>query len=234
MIEIDTRDLERVTRALAAFPSEQKKAMRNAINDTAFAILKREEREIQSSFDRPTRAVAKPFYVKKATTQKLEAAVQLKDRLQGGKIENTLKPHIPGSRPTRAFKGIEVGLRAQGKLQAGEYLVPARSFRLNQYGNITSATARKILADVQSGSGKYIWAEIRPRGRPPVRGVWDKRKLRSRQRGGNALVLVAVRRPSYDAKRFDFFRAGHDEARRVMPGLARDAIQHAWRRIARG
>lgn len=235
MISVTVDGLEQIQRALSAFPAEQKTALRNAINDTARDVLKREEREITSSFDRPTKIVQKAFFVEKATTENLTAKVRLKDRLQGGKIENTLKPHIPGGSNDRASKGLEVGLRAQGKLRADEYLVPSRSMRLNQYGNITGALARKILADVRTRGGKYTWAEIRSsRTGQAVRGVWLTSKLRRRQLDGKALIMVAVQRPSYTTKRFDFFGAGRREARRVGERHAREALSFALRRVAGG
>ena len=234
MISVRMDGLDRIQQALRDYPAEQKKAMRNAINDTARDVLKANEREITSSFDRPTKIVQKAFFVEKATTDSLTAKVRLKDRLQGGKIDNTLKPHVPGGSNDRASKGLEVGLRAQGKLRADEYLVPARSLRLNQHGNITGALARKILADARTQGGKYTWAEIRSRHGQIVRGVWLTSKLRRRQLDGKALIMVAVRRPSYSAKRFDFFGAGQREARRVGERHARTAIEFALRRVRLG
>lgn len=230
MINIQAEGLDDLQRALRHLASDQiPTALRNAINDTARDVMKREEQEIARVFDRPTRIVQKPFYVRPATKEDLTAEVRLKDKLQGGPIENTLKPHIPGFSPNRSSKGIEIALRAKGLVRSDEYLVPSRTMKLDQYGNITRAMAKRMIADVGATGGNrtYMWGEITPQSGRPIRGIWHLKRFQGRK--PNALMMLAVSRPSY-TKRFSFYDVGRREIERVMPRHAQTALEFALRR----
>ena len=237
-------ELKRAFRQLSE--SEAKTALRNTLNDSARDVLKREEREILAVFDRPTRIIQRAFFVQRASTSDLSAKVKLKDVFgqDGGAIANTLHPHIPGHPDTRNAKGMEVGMRAKGLLTKDQYLVPSRTMRLDRYGNITGATASKMLNDLwvfdnvagfDSNTGdaksKYIFGEIRPRGKQPFKGIFDTSRFLSGR--PNALMMLVINRSPKYKKRFDFYGVGQAEASRVMPGHAIEAIRFALARSFR-
>lgn len=231
MIEIDASSLEQLHAALRALAVEEiPTAMRNTLNDTAYDVLKVQEREIPRVFDKPVPVVQKPFFVQRATREVLTAKLRVKDRLQGGPIEKALEPHIAGFSPNRISKGLERGLRAAGLLGDDEYLTPTSAMALNQYGNITAPKARKMLNESKrySASNTYFWLRLRLRnGGREVAGVWDRKKFRNHEQ--KALLMQVAKRPSY-RKRYPFYDLGHAEANRVMPAHARLALEHALRR----
>ena len=247
MIDIRVDGLEDLHRALiTTFPNEIKTAMRNAINDTARDVMKREEQEIVSVFNRPTPKIQHPFFVAKATKTNLVAEVKIKDVYGrfGNAFPNTLKPHIHGYRTTREAKGMERALRHKGLLGSDEFLVPSRTMKLNQYGNIPGAMASKMLNDLWVFHGvpgydsdtserkrKYMWGEVTARNGRTTKGIWDSRKFLTHQ--PKALLMMVVKKHPTYTKRFDFFRIGQDEVKRAIKIHATSALQHAFRRNGR-
>ena len=247
MVTVRFDGLDRIQRALSRYPAEQRKAARNALNDTARDVQKRNQKEINRVFHRPTRIIQNAFYVKKATTENLQAEVKLKDVYgeSGRAIPNTLQPHIPGYSANRSAKGMEIALRSKGLLGSNEFLVPSRTMRLDSHGNVTGATASKMLNDLWvfsnvagfnsntgSARSKYIWGEIMPQGKPPIKGIWLTSRFLARKPGA-LMMLVVQGAPSY-GKRFRFFEIGNKEAKRQLPRHAQIAIEHALRRISQG
>lgn len=133
---------------------------------------------------------------------------------------NTLMPHIPGFASHRQHKGMERWLRGGGFLEPGQWLVPARTFKFNRFGNVPGPTAQKMLADVDAYSrtqyrapikktgpkkGKYIWGTLTSRRGRPFSGIFEVTGgNRNWERGRWKLQMVAVdKRPSYD-KRFNY------------------------------
>jgi len=203
--------------------SELPSAMRNTINDTAFAVLKQEEQEVRSVFDRPTPLVQRAFRVKrKATKENLSAEISIKDvfgRRGGSALPDALEPHIPGFPSTRQQKSFE-------RRWLGGYWVPSRTMKLDRYGNVPGPTIAKMLADTgqyrkvsgfdgttRAAKVRYGLFEI-----DGTLGVWDLARLRLRH--NNALMMLQVRKAPTYRKRFDFFGVAEREAGRIMPSIA--------------
>jgi hypothetical protein len=239
MFKITVQGLEDVRKRLQKFGDrEVQTAMRNAINDTARDSKARGEMEVMKVFDRPTPLVQRPFFVRRATLENLQAQVAVKNVFGrfGAALENALEPHIPGYPRTREPKGMERALRNAGLLGPNEWLVPSRSMRLNQYGNVPGSTASKMLNDMDAFGSvagfdsttkapkvRYVWGEV-----SGVKGIWLASKFR-RQQGGALQMLVVKNRPTY-SKRFRIVQVWERHAARVLPGHAQEAVRHAIRR----
>lgn len=247
MLKVSTDGVDAVRKALAGLARDEiPTAMRNLVNDTARDIIKREEQEIQRVFDRPTRLMQKPFWLsQKATKEKPTATISIKDVYgrRGRAIGNALEPHIPGYENIRESKGMERALRHRGLLGRNQYLVPSRTMKLNKFGNITGATASKMLNDIgafkgvagfesttKSSKAKYIWGTAKTRSGKTVTGIWIVSRWRNYQPA--ALAMVVVNKPPTYKKRFDFFGIANEHADKVMPKHARLAFEHAIRRRA--
>lgn len=218
-ITIDTRGLEAKFKRL--MKKEIPSAIRNTINDTMADVVRRERKEINRVFDKPTPYIAKSPAIKSKATKTMPVGEVW---LRGEK--NVLKPHIPGYKPNRSLKGVEKLLRGNGQLAANQYLVPSRTMRLNRYGNVSNQTLKKMVVDL-SGRGKrrgFIWGSVKGK-RGPVAGVWYSARWRMHQPGALALLAVNVE-PKYQ-KTFDFFGVGSRHARERIPYYAQKAIEQA-------
>lgn len=215
-ITVDTRGLEARFRRLKN--TEIPSAMRNTINDLMQDTVKRERKEIERVFDRPTPYIAKSPAVKtKATKTRFMGELWLRGE------NNVLKPHIPGYKPRRDLKAIENLLRGLGQLSSTQYLVPSRTMRLDRFGNVSPRTVRTMLGDLGGrGPGRqFIWGTVNGK-RGPVGGVWYAAKWRGRRPG--ALALLAVNAEPLYPKVFDFFGVGVRHARQRLPYFARRTI----------
>lgn len=239
MLRLDVSGLNELRARMRKFSRrEVETALRNTINDTARDVQKREEDEVAAVFDRPTPIVRRAFFVRKASRERLEAEVRIKDVFGnfGQAIPNTLEPHIPGFPATRNPKGMERALQRRGLMRRGQYLVPSRTMRLNRYGNVPGSTASKMLNDLgvfrgiagfNSSTGeaktKYLWGTA-----SGVTGIWLRTRFQRHQPGALQMLVVNTQ-PTY-RKRFKFYQVGRDHAAKVMPNHARDALAHAYRR----
>ena len=123
---------------------------------------------VRRSFDRPTPYTVNSTFVKPATPNNLVAEVGFKDR---GVVptEHYLAPETVGG--NRALKRFEFQLRRYGVLGAQEYVVPAKGFPLDAYGNISRGVYSAILADLQAHP------DSRARSTPDSRARRSRKKL---------------------------------------------------------
>jgi len=245
-IKIDTSQVQAMLKDL---PDELNRATRNALNDIARDVVKREQQEIAKVFTEPRAILARQVKVtQKATTQKLEAVVQIVGDAPGGKgswVSNTLLPHIPGHSAQRKQKAFERAIAHAGFPGAG-YLVPSRTTpqRRAESGSQISkmlndmAAFRNVsgfVSDTKGKKVKYLWGKV-----GNTWGIWNKDKWMAQVRGGGRVsrtfgaleFLVVKKRPTY-SKRFEFYRVGRDHAISVAPKHIRLAIEHALRRAKR-
>ena len=214
-----------------------------ALNNTAKDVIKAEQDEMRRVFDRPTPFILRGLRVTKyAKKTDLQAEVGFKDVYgrSGEAVENTLKPHIPGFPATRQPKGMERQLRRRGFLGANEWLVPSRTLKLNQYGNITGPLATKMLADIGAYKGisgfdgttkgrkaQYIWGEVKARSGGTVKGIWKVEGGRDNYaRGGWSLQMVVVKQPHY-RKRFDWSGTARETFDKCYPARFDAAMDQA-------
>lgn len=247
-MRIKLEGLKEATRGMRQLSDKElSTALRNAINDTARDVIKRQESEISRVFHKPTPKVQRPYFLDKATKEQLTAEIRIKDvfgKGTGRAIPNTLEPHIPGFKSSRQSKGMETRLRAKGLLGANEYLVPSRTMKLNSYGNISGALASKMLNDLWAFSevagfdsntseakSRFIWGEIKPRGKSPIKGIWLTSRFKGRKQ--NALMMMVVRGAPTYGKRLRFHEIGRREVDKVFYRHLESAIDHAIRRSMR-
>lgn len=125
---------------------------RNLVNDMAFDLRGRVVEEMRRVFDRPKPQTLKlPRIKRKATAQNPVAELWVTDFGGGADrrdISRAIPPHVPGEPDTREHKGMERWLLRSGRMKAGEWLMPSRFIKLDQYGNVPGSVAAKMLADV--------------------------------------------------------------------------------------
>ena len=186
-------------------------------------ILTEEQRVMKGVFDQPT-----PFMLNSLKInhwpKKNEPWIDIglketpsKDvTIQG----NILEPHIPGFPTWRNRKGSERWLRAAGFMRNDQWLMPARTFKFNRYGNVPGPTMQKMLADLgvyeraqynspitqtKAKKSRYIWSTMTSRKGKLFEGIFEvEGGNRNWDRGKWKLQMVVVdKRPNYD-KRFNY------------------------------
>jgi len=224
MINVEVKGLKELQAKMSDFAKNQMPAgIMFGLSTLGRGLLAEEKRVMSGVFDKPTpftlNAIKINHWPKK---HELWIDLGLKEipskdvTIQG----NTLMPHIPGFASHRQRKGSERWLRAAGLMGEGQWLVPARTFKLNQFGNVPGPVAQKMLADVDAYSraqyrapikktgakkGKYIWGTMTSRRGRPFSGIFEVTGgNRNWERGRWKLQMVAVdKRPGYD-KRFNY------------------------------
>ncbi|WP_325065248.1 hypothetical protein [Pseudomonas xionganensis] len=216
-----------------------------ALTRTAQEIQKGLRSEIETVFDRPTRATLNSLYLQPATKEKMEARVWIKDgrstnaagNLVGkegqwgkGRAASTwLNPQVYGG--GRGDKGFEKMLRRKGALGPGQYVVPGEKLGLDQYGNIGRGNLNKILSGAQlftqEGYNANATDSVRSRrkgnrryflirkGSRPI-GVAERLGRGQGSRNNIRIVLAFVRRPTY-SQRLDFFGVAEKIAKDQLP-----------------
>jgi len=187
-------------------------------------------------FDRPTRFTVNSLWTSPATKANPVAEVFFKDAIPRERAAGEyLKPQVHGG--PRPLKRFERRLRDRGHLRPGEFVVPARGFRLNRYGNVSAGTIQKILSNLgaqrdfeqnttaksakRRGPKAAVYFVPRSNARLP-RGIYERRGKRIKA------VFVFVRQPVYRA-RFDFYGIGMASARRAYPVEFQKALAQAVR-----
>jgi len=237
-VKVDTTGLEKMLKGIRR--KDMPKAVRNTLRDIMKDTKKREIVEMRRVFDKPTPVVLKNLWFPRwPEVQDLNGELGFTDVLghQGQMIINTLSPHIPGLPNTRNRKGMEIALTARGLMRANQYLVPSRTMKLNQYGNIPGKKASKMLNDIGAFAGrsgfssttksskvKYIWNEVRARGGGTVKGIWLKSKV-TKKSTLKLQMLVVDSKPRF-AKRFRFHQVAESWAKKVAPHFARKSVNH--------
>lgn len=208
---------------------------RNALNDIADDAVFAERDKIRGVFDRPTpfteRAVVFPSHLR-ATKERLEAVVMLRDEAPGGvPPAKYLAPEVQGGR--RGDKSHERALKRAGIMRPDEYTIPAIGYRRDRYGNVPGPTITAIMSQLKVfsevgfkmnetqqsrrrkriavGAGRKARYFVPKEGSGLRRGVYERvgNKVRA--------VLIFVRQPTY-RRRFDFGQATVAKAERVFEG----------------
>lgn len=139
-------------------------ATMQALNQTMFEVHAGWGDEIEKVFDRPTSFTRRSVLYKKATKQRLEAQVFVRDEAaKGNPPARYLQPEAIGG--PRRPKPYENDLRAAGVLGQGEYTVPARGMRLDGSGNIPLGVITAILSDLQASKDERQRSTRESRGR---------------------------------------------------------------------
>lgn len=186
-------------------------------------------------FDRPTPFVLGSTRVVPSTVQTLAARVAVKDFPPSGGVapQSPLLPEVEGG--VRSEKRIERALRYAGILQAKERVVFGQGAELDSYGNLSGATVRGLLRDVQAlqrggklvaarhgkkgASGNRVAYFAGPVGRKGTRGIW-------RREGRTVLpiLIFTTARPTYRS-RLDFTGIAEEAARATFADAFADAAE---------
>lgn len=191
-----------------------------AINDAMFDVREGWKTEIATVFQSPTQLTLNAVLYKKATKENLVAEIFLRNEATKGTppsrylIEN-IKPE--GGREEKPFEYL---LRNAGILGGNEFVMPARGFPLDAYGNIPGGILTAILSDVQASrsADAYSNAESRRRrsrrkDRAKANVYWYERGTRGklprgiyqRQGLGIRMVLAIVEGSPVYRQRFDAY-----------------------------
>lgn len=146
-IDIDTKQL---TRRLSDIEKRQLPfATAGALNDAMFDVRNAWRDAMPQVFDQPTQLTRNAVLYKKATKRNLVAEVFLRNEASKGTPPSRyLVTQVTGGR--RAEKPFEFLLRRARVIADDEFVVPAKGFPLDTYGNIPGGVVNKILADLQA------------------------------------------------------------------------------------
>lgn len=147
-LTVDFKGLDAATKALAERFSERRlnAAAATALTRTARVIGADWEQQLQSRFDRPTRATTNAVLVKRAELTNLQAEVLIRDRASGTPPVEWLAPGEYGG--ARRMKKFEQALVAQGSMPAGKRAVPGPGVKLDAYGNVPRSTIIQVIAQL--------------------------------------------------------------------------------------
>lgn len=179
------------------FDNVQKKqlpfACSRALNAVAKDVKTAEQMEMKSVFAAPKAYTVNSVFVRKyARKADLTAVVDFKDGGRGRSAAKYLAAQIEGG--SRRQKAVESLLIGRGLMPAGMKIVPA-AVKLDQYGNITLGTFRRLVAGVVAGTH---FALHRQHGKLEP-GLYQRSK-----RGKVKPLLIYVSGASY-GKRFKYF-----------------------------
>jgi hypothetical protein len=185
-----------------------------------------ERAQIARDFKNPT-----PFTLKlpraitanKNDFPNLKAGVRLTFMRGGKDVAKILTHEVTGG--SRFARDFEDSLRAAGILKAGEFVVPAEGFPLDQFGNFPSALYKRILKALLAGKQRKATQYFTPaEGGALPRGIYEKLSLF----GGRAIrgVLMFVRQPTY-SKRLEFHQAAADQVSKTFPAEFNKAMTKA-------
>jgi hypothetical protein len=159
---------------------------------------------MQRVFDRPTPYTLNALRTIPATFQKLIATVEFKD-FGGTPAKRFLNPHVNGGPRSQKSSEIQIAPLMKGY----SYLVPAAGYPLDQYGNMSRGTIRKILSQLKVSRNPDANASQsrRSRGKRSAQAFFipkGGRVVLERKGRDVRPVLVGIRSPRY-RKRFPFY-----------------------------
>jgi len=127
-----------------------------ALNKTGSGMMTKVRATMGEVFDRPT-----PFSLKKVAighwAKKTEPWLDIGLGITPATTYDPsqlshLEPHVPGYPSTREIKGAEMWLRGGGFMGSNQWLMPARNFTFDRYGNVRGPLMQKMLADIDAYS----------------------------------------------------------------------------------
>lgn len=237
MLKIDVTGLNRLRDELRGFSERRlQAAAATALTRTARKIASEWQRELESSFDRPTRATTSSVQVKMATAAAPVAEVSIKAQAGKASPAEWLSPHERGG--ARSIKKFEQALQAQGAMRRGTYAVPGPAAKLDAYGNVSRGQLVQVIAQlgasfspgyarVISPSAARRAAKAKAKGRAyiafPVREGGRPAGVYERTRDGKlAAVFWFVTRAQY-GKRLSLV----DKAKSQAPAILAEEMERA-------
>lgn len=147
------------------------------LDELALGVKAEQEREIRRIFDRPTPYTQRSIFIRRATKNRLQALVWVKDDLAGAPDTNYLDSQVFGG--ARRFKRFERALQRVGVLPAGWYAVPGAAAQLDAYGNMSRGQIVQLIAYFDAFGEQGFRANLGTRGRERLRRGTRGRQARS-------------------------------------------------------
>lgn len=223
-LTVDTRDLDKMARALAEYKGTTRKNMSGAMNLAAKDARQHLVDVTPRYVSKPTRWTLNSTFVKQSNSQNLEVVLGFKDyAVKGTPAAEYLEPMIKGGGRNR--KGGENLLSARG-LGGQRYMVPTgvNPFKFNQYGNITSGNYTKLYSGLRAmrdqGSTSNRAARTKSRffvGEPNGLPLGIYARVGRKQKGFHTIFYL-TRQPKYEA-RFPVSDILQREFNRKFPGI---------------
>lgn len=190
-------NLKEFTRGVSDFSRNQLPfATAMALNNTGYKVLDGQKKLIKKSLDNPKPYTVNSLQIARSNRAKKNKQFVLidlkKPRGKQNAVGKYLQWQIHGG--ARQAKGIELKLRGMGVMRVDEYIMPSKELRLDQYGNMSNALWKKILAGIISPNSEYfVMPRKIQRKRPKlIPGIW-KRISREKIEP----VVLFVKRPNY-------------------------------------
>lgn len=216
-------------------------AISKALNDVAVMVKNAERKEMESVFDNPTPYTLNSVFFKKATKQKLEAHIIVRNEAaKGTPPVKFLEPQIFGG--TRRAKSSELQLREKGLMDNNMFWAPGSGARLNKYGNISPGQIVQILSALKSFREAGYAANYsegntvgKRKSKNPlatkifVQKEWGKALypgVYQRTKTGLKPILIFLENPQYK-ERFNFFKVGEQVYDTNFENKFNEAIQYA-------
>jgi hypothetical protein len=229
MFEFEAQGIVQAIKGLDALEREQLPfALALTATWTAQDVQQAEKKVISHVFDRPSAYVINSVRVKAARKDNPIAAVWINDGSQGngGNIAETLSAEIWGGK--RKAKGFTRVMRHKGLLKSDQYLTAAPNARRNKYGNISKASLRKAISDLENPNN--------PKGRikyfmlsddDGVSSAWNNVIWKKVGRDGmEPFLLITDDAPSYK-KRLPFFEVAERILKKQIPVNFEKAMDYA-------
>lgn len=249
MLTVQITGIDELKRELEDFSDRRfNAAVATALTRAARRLANEWQRDLESTFDRPTPATTRAVEVKMANANNLEAEVRIKDQAGNASPAGWIAPHERGG--SRLVKKFEAALQSAGAMARGAYAVPGPAAKLDAYGNVSrgqivqvlnqlggglspgyrrviGATASKRAASAAAKRRKYVAFPTRE-GRRPA-GVYE------RQASGRLVaVFWFVPRATYQRRLSLIERAQAEGAELLGAELERAIGESAARLAARG
>ena len=149
MLKVKIEGLDRVQKKCQSIAGKARRAAVEAMTKTAQEIKRAERASMEQSFDRPTPWVLNSLYMQRATKDKPEARVWLKDEAgKGTPASKILQAQIDGG--ARRQKRSEKALQRIGVLPSGWVAVPTRHAKKDGYGNMDRGQLVQILSALEA------------------------------------------------------------------------------------
>lgn len=229
MYDFETQGLDQAIKDLDALEREQLPfALALTATWTAQDIQAEEKKVIARVFDNPSPYVINSVLVKSARKDNPIAAVWVSEGSvdKGGNIAKTLFAEIWGGK--RKAKGFTHVMRNKGILKSNQYLSAAPNAKRNQYGNISKASLKKVISDLENPNSKkgrikyFMLDDDSGAGSAWNNVIWKKLGRNDME----PFLIISDEAPSYK-KRLPFYEVAERILKKKIPVNFEKAMDYA-------
>lgn len=224
-------------------------AIAKALNEVAVLVKDAEKREMEKVFDNPTPYTLNSVFFKKATKQKFEVNIIIRNEAaKGTPPVKYLEPQIFGG--TRRAKSSERQLREKGLIEDNMFWAAGQKAKLDRYGNVSPGQIVQILSALKAFRevGYVANRSANGRTRNPlnykkknkqigtnifVQKEWGQslypgvyKRIKRDGKPGVEPLLVFLENPQFK-ERFNFFRVGEEIYDKEFENKFNETIQYA-------